>query len=1820
MSSLLALVWTLRLSPPSSRVSFRIFASQCLSLPFHSHPMLFTVLSLPGTRARRISQFCFSICTLAIRQPCSSVRTAMLLRFFMASTACMGASLSMDGFGKESRMGATMACSFAYSLCTLHCIELSPRPAATVLLCCLQLLLGKPHPRWIIILRVEPETPAPPMCSGHSEPTTAASIYDTSGVGSDQTNAAARGSPTPLCLDSLLPWTPPRAHAFGVIADMVRPFTELCHFSTLQRDFPSTAQLHKAARTLVHGVPAWPGCPLTSVVFFTDGSYRSQPPQATWAVAVFGRDSHGTWYWCGFKADRLTPKALQQWGHSPFPAEIFAMTVAQILLLTAAVPEAAIFYDATAAFSVVACDAKPAQPNHLTAAARSLTALHQARGQILYSKHTPSHQDNPGNELADSLTHLAHLHDPSQTQAELETLLCAPEVAWLWVAHTAALDLPHIDDTGYAAPQISSSYGLTANRSPQQLAYTSHNAEAANITVELHLATYNTLSMRRQMQQQVLAELFASHGRHSIGLQETRVKQDGVSRCGPFTAYASDPQDGQGGCQLWIAFGKAIGHDTTGQPLYFEASSFMVRHATPTRLLVTGNAGALRFLFVVAHAPTSQRTAVEIRQWWQKLADAIRSMPRGCIPLFMLDANAHFAGDTSTASTDQPTNANAKSLQSLAADTQTLLSATVDRNGRRLVTWISPNGDPYCLDFLAVPTQWHSHSCTHQPAEFPDLFAGIDHQPVYLDIRAQLVTKANSRERISARALRTPEGQQALQTAWQTLPPVPWAVDVDTHLRYIHDHLRHVLLEQMHVGTQPRSPIIRQNTWQLLRLQRGHRRLLRRMNQQARKMLLHVLFKAWRAADPTAQHDRAARPILRLQLRIGLVARDLGRLKCKIKRAFSADQAHFARDMMQQARQADDLHYHLRAVLKVGRRYKAPTALPTLVAPNGEPCLDRESFLQCLRLHFATAERAVAQDFSALQSEHGIPPVATMVQVAELPTLEEYAAGFSRLKTGKAPGISGIPPEVYRAAPLKAARAHYPLLLKSVSNGRSPTLWRGGASVPIAKSGKDPATVKGWRSILLLEPSQKALGVAIRPALLQALSALTHPGLAGAQRGLPLSLPSMLVSLHVSMLCHEKASGGVLFLDGESAFYNTVRAYLHPQSPECHPRSWTQHLLVSGFITEEQHEALSHKDLLTYAAVPNEIQHALRTLLQGTWYTTSPSQPQVYRSQYGTVPGTPLADILFVLTYTIFVEAYKNALRLEGLLCNLPGTQDDAQCEAPIPTWLDDSAVLLKATSAASIEADVARATTLAKTQLRILGIPVNLQPGKSEALIISHGKEARNTRHHLFVDQDATIPLPSGETITATDHYVHLGTHVTQRASPAADLARRAQLAEAAFRSVRKRLLPNGNLTCAERHNMLEGTVFQKFLFGLERWNFDTQKDWQTFRMHYMSYLRRNVRPLHGFTSKLMADQQVCAIMHFCTPDEARHIQLARALWQALASDVVYLHVQLHRETHWLAQSFAATQAIVQALQLDSLPAPPSCACHFSAWRDLYLRHFPSICGICRRYKHHCIASRETLASDVTKQWQYQQTMESKGVCLFHTLPLLTTLDAAQPHKCHACAATFRSKAAMAAHQRKTHGVIAPSALFARGTACQACSVEFWTTPRLRDHLRHQPGCLAAHSEADLPLPLPHELVKSQRLARPATKLVGPVPFWATLRPSAPPAVQEVPADPLYEALLHAIEQARTCTDRDQLFVQLGPRLHQLCRHHMEVRENLDDLLTPQALEQAAVDLCHSFCDVISAERDCVTKAGCYRQFGRWMLWIPAGTDFCVAEAGLQA
>ena len=704
---------------------------------------------------------------------------------------------------------------------------------------------------------------------------------------------------TTLLLEDCLPQAAARTHNYAVnrhmCADLRGDFA-LCHLS---RCVPTTLQLPPCARQLLQGTPPWKGQPLQALSIYTDGSFRADPSSASWAIAVFGRDDTGCWLWCGFRGGPLTAERMQAEGLSPYPAEVCAMAVALATIYAAQVAEAALFFDATAAQGVVSCVYRMSTPTPLQASARSLYLLNLCAGCRLFFLHTPSHRGNPGNELADSLTHLAHEADPSAAR-ELEDFLLHPEIGRLWIVHDSSYALPALGEDGVAAPQISHCYPLPPTSNPIQMAQ--HLPPSAPTSHLMHLCacTYNTLSLKNRLQQQALASLFMEQGCQVVGLQETRISPDPVTKYGPYTAFAGPAVEGTEGCQLWIDFNRPVATDVDGEAIRFEFRTFMVHAAHPTYLVVSGDAGHLRFLFVVAHAPTSKHSCIAIQTWWSQLGRAIQAAPHGRIPIFLFDANAHF--EPAMAVPTVACNENARQFIALTERHALTISALQDASGHPIVSWISPNGDSFCIDFLAIPDTWQRCMHTFQVRDFSDRYSGIDHQPVFLAIRAQLRGDKQASFRISTRVLGSAAGQQAIAQAWRTMPAIPWHVDVDRHLSIINEHLQHHL---RHVGAEqrhPRAPAIGAATWSLLRLQRHHRRILRRMRQAGRRYLLQALFGAWRGNLPAAAVQQRRRACFRLHMRGCQIADSLRQLKCRMKRSFEADHAAFCRKMIEQAR------------------------------------------------------------------------------------------------------------------------------------------------------------------------------------------------------------------------------------------------------------------------------------------------------------------------------------------------------------------------------------------------------------------------------------------------------------------------------------------------------------------------------------------------------------------------------------------------------------------------------------------------------------------------------------------------------------------------------------------------------------------------------------------------------------------------------------------------------------------------------------------------------------------------------------------------------
>ena len=232
----------------------------------------------------------------------------------------------------------------------------------------------------------------------------------------------------------------------------------------------------------------------------------------------------------------------------------------------------------------------------------------------------------------------------------------------------------------------------------------------------------------------------------------------------------------------------------------------------------------------------------------------------------------------------------------------------------------------------------------------------------------------------------------------------------------------------------------------------------------------------------------------------------------------------------------------MRGILKTGRSYK-PFRLAPALEINGDTVVGKRQTADAFGAHFAAAERAFPEDWNAVSRSPVSVPVISL-DLQSVPTVYELAHSFARLQSQKAPGILQIPPEAYKAAPLAAAEAHWPLLLRMAVGREAPTLFKGGLVAAIPKPAKNPRLLTGWRNILLQEPAAKAIGKSFRSRIVSVFRQIALPAQCGSQRQVPLELPMLHVRAHLDGLATTHSSGGCLFVDAKDAYYSVIRHFL----------------------------------------------------------------------------------------------------------------------------------------------------------------------------------------------------------------------------------------------------------------------------------------------------------------------------------------------------------------------------------------------------------------------------------------------------------------------------------------------------------------------------------------------------------------------------------------------------------------------------------------------------------------------------------------------------
>ena len=651
-------------------------------------------------------------------------------------------------------------------------------------------------------------------------------------------------------------------------------------------------------------------------------------------------------------------------------------------------------------------------------------------------------------------------------------------LVWLWpqiAAQQTPSCWPRFEQDGRVyEPQSSVPQEYVSCSNPiQQNQQLPDNSNVQGASVELQFATYNCLSMKLVGQAECIEEFCAKRQLHVVGFQETKVQWSGPMHSTHFLRFGSAAnQQGLEGCQLWFRKGICFGTLTSGESFGWDFSSFAVIHESERCLVVSAKAGNMEFVCISAHAHTTTSKQGDVQEFWGFLSRIVVNLPPRAIRLFFLDANAHFDEWVPVNGHYLPTNLNAQLLSEFAHAHSLIISDDWTPSGEAIYTWVSHQGHYKCLDCLAVPRCCQGCFQVQGSWDVLDRFAGFDHVMLGATLRFfQAGPESHRRQhRFDCRDMCSAEGQAKLDEIFQHIPQVPWSVHATQHWDTVCEYLQQSCMQVFPQKKQgPKKNYIDNQTWELLGDQKSVRYIMRFRRLFLAKQLLAACFSAWRAQGCEVGHGSSARHVT-----------------CNIARVLRSH--NFCIAFLWQRLQ--QLKRQMASITKKGRRFKAPKMLPPLVDDNGRVMTNKAEVFEKLGDFFAKAEKAQkmhSQDYAA-QAEDVMPPTHSAWRAAEIPHIGTLANAFRRLKNGKAPGGSGLPPETFSQASQSAAMALFPLYLKSVFRHEFAAGLLGSSVVAIPKPNKNPHSPTGWRSIALQECVAKAISSMFRGDLVQAFT------------------------------------------------------------------------------------------------------------------------------------------------------------------------------------------------------------------------------------------------------------------------------------------------------------------------------------------------------------------------------------------------------------------------------------------------------------------------------------------------------------------------------------------------------------------------------------------------------------------------------------------------------------------------------------------------------------------------------------------------------------
>jgi len=717
-------------------------------------------------------------------------------------------------------------------------------------------------------------------------------------------------------------------------------------------------------------------------------------------------------------------------------------------------------------------------------------------------------------------------------------------------------------------------------------------------------------------------------------------------------------------------------------------------------------------------------------------------------------------------------------------------------------------------------------------------------------------------------------------------------------------------------------------------------------------------------------------------------------------------------------------------------------------------------------------------------------------------------------KPGKAFGEDALPNELFRAFPTELAMIIMPVMWKAAFRLEEPIHWKGGPMVELLKAKTRPQSVEcpDYRGVLVSSSTGKRWHKHMREALVPSVAAAASGTQCGGIAGRGTDVAALTVRTAFALAEHRKQCAGAFFCDVVAAFYEMWREIVIGCGGEVvNDEDVARRFAALGYSPQEMAEAIERihgESVLERFGVRPHLREVVHEAHRCAWFSTDGLRG-VSRSSRGSLPGDPLGDVMFNYTMTDVLQEVTGWALESGLASVVAApaersfyVQPSSQRREPRTlldvSYVDDATFVVLARSPADLLDKLAAVAVRVHASFRRRGLRLNFGAGKSEILCVFRGKGKTQQVDRLERDGGLLVNL-SGQAeptcVLCPPLYKHLGGIVDPAGNMAPEAAYRAMTTVAAIRTAPRKLLADEALEVRTRSAMASALYCSRLFHNAAVWSFLRPQAASTVASAYGKVMRLVVRRRGPDAPRHASDANVRAAVKW--PDACMRVRAARlkflprlfrtappvlmAMLDELARGGVGWPAMIVDDLRWMRDNCRRHQ---------DLPDPADDA---AAWR----------LGVCARPA----AWKLAVSAAVTRH-----AVRAARAAAANAAPVPEALPFYE-FPCELCDRAFQSRASLASHMYRCHGVKNEIRRFMRETHCLACLMQFHSRERLFHHLSvSQARCRGWYyarvqplspQEADvldkecacIQRALVHKGLHPRRALRRAVRLCGPAP-----------------------------------------------------------------------------------------------------------------------------